>query len=100
MRTSFWLEMEWVASRRWMVSAKLFEESIGVKRTKAIWAAMKKRAEVSAMVVMAARWRFFERRNHAAAGPMRKASTARMAGRRRAAKLGPVRSKRADMERV
>jgi hypothetical protein len=32
--------------------------------------------------------------------PMRKAMAARAAGRRRAAKLGPVRSKKWDIERV
>ena len=57
------------------------------------------------MDVVAARWRSrarssLLRKAQATAGPMAKAARARSAGRRRAAKLGPVRSKSEDMERV
>src|SRR3981189_3515997 len=100
MRTLLLREMDLLDSSCWMVSAKLFEESIGAKRVKAMWAAMRKTAEVRAMVVVAARWRRWVRRSQAAAGPKAKASAARDAGRRSAAKLGPVRSKSADSESV
>ena len=89
-----------VCSRLRMVRAMSSEESMGAKRTRAMWAAMRKVAEVRAMAVVAARcWRRL-RSSQAMAGPMAKAARARAAGRRRAAKEGPVRSKRQDMERV
>ena len=61
---------------------------MGAKRTSAMCAAMRKTAEVRAMVVVAARWRRLARRIHAMAGPMAKAKAASAAGRRRAAKDG------------
>ena len=68
-----WREMDRSASSCWMVSAKFCEESMGAKRTKAMWAAMRKTAEVRAMVVVAARWRRCGRRSQAVAGPTAKA---------------------------
>ena len=63
-------------------------ERMGAKRAKARWAAIRKRAEVKAMVVVAARWRRCIRRAQARAGPVAKARAASKAGRRRAAKAG------------
>jgi hypothetical protein len=88
------------ASSCWIFAAMSSDESIGAKRTRAMCAAMRNTAEVRAMAVVAARCCRFARSIHAAAGPLAKVMRASTAGRRSAAKLGPVRSKRLDMERV
>src|ERR1700734_3179610 len=100
MRTRLLGEIWWVRSRVLMVSAKLTEESMGLKRTKAMCAAMRKTLLVAAMERMAGRKRLRLKRSQAMAGPMRKAVRASAAGRRRGAKEGPGRSKKCDMERV
>ena len=83
-----------------MVSAMGLELSMGSKRAKAMCAAMRKTVKVSATLMVAARCLPLRRSSQPASGPMSRATAARMAGRRRAAKEGPVRSKRWDMERV
>ena len=83
-----------------MSSAKSCEESMGEKRTSAMWAASRKVAAVNATVSVAARCLRRIRRSQALTGPMAKAMAARDAGRRRAAKEEPVRSKKCDIERV
>ena len=83
-----------------MVSAMRSELSMGEKRAKAMCAAMRKTAEVSAMLMVAARCLPLRRSHHPIAGPRRKAVAASEAGRRSAAKEGPVRSKKCDIERV
>ena len=83
-----------------MVSASCFELSMGSKRAKAMCAATRNRAQVSARVVVAARCLCFRRSSQLTAGPISSVMAARAAGRRRAAKDGPVRSKKCDMESV
>ncbi len=63
-----------------MVAAISSDESIGPKRAKAMWAAMRKTPAVKAMVVVAAMCRRCMRRAQAIDGPSRKASAARIAG--------------------
>ena len=110
-RARMLLLMSMRTSRRPMTAVSLFVTIIVERRLAssmrrcAVYAlrsmaAMRKTVLVRAMVVVAARWRRFVRRSHAMAGPVAKASAARVAGRRRAANDGPVRSKRCDMERV
>src|ERR1035438_2281115 len=70
-----------LASSCWMRWAKFWDESMGAKRTKAMCAAMRKTAEVSAMAVVAARWRRRAGRIQAVAGPAAKAGLARPAGK-------------------
>src|ERR1700739_1108536 len=83
-----------------MVSASCFELSMGSKRAKAICAAIRNTAEVSATLKVAARCLSRVRNTHPIAGPTSNATAASAAGRRNAANDGPVRSKKCDMESV
>ena len=84
-----------------MVSASCFELSIGSKRAKAICAATRNNAQVSASVVVAAMCFCFTRRSpQLIAGPVKQRHAASIAGNRSAAKDGPVRSKKCDIDSV
>ena len=85
---------------RMMVSANCFELSIGSKRAKAMCAAIRKTDEVRATQTVAARCFYLSRSSQPAAGPTNRAAAASAAGRRSAAKDGPVRSKMCDIDSV
>ena len=83
-----------------IASASVFEPSIGSKRAKAMCAAIRKTAEVSARLMVAARCLPFNRRIKPTIGPIRTATAASPAGSLSAANDAKVKSKKWDIESV